>query len=665
MKNTIKSGLSRIISLILAASMLLSIFALTGCADNSKDSSQGESSNSQLDADAVDSDDDPAPKKPEITVVRNESTIDFSEGSGIFGEEFSLSITSDLSEIYYTTDGSDPAISDTAILYDAPIQITDRSGDKNVIAAVDPVLFSGNFNMPNLQKTDYTCIISPPKEEDVDKCTVIRAAAKGNDGSFTQTSTQTYFIGTMEEHIEGIKESCEAAGYDLAVISMSIDFEDLFNSSYGIYCKGDIWQNDMKLASMLGGEFDNEAARSFDANYKQKGREWEREVHIDFFECNENDAELVLSQNCGVRIQGNYSRSDLQKGFRLFARADYGDNNFRYAVFGEDYVNDSGEVMDKFKTLVLRAGGNTAFTAKFNDTYWQSLASELNVETKKSRPCILYINGEYFGLYVLEEDYTDDFFEDVHGVLKEDVVVYKGDAESLSLGYKLDEGTLPEGEKKESYYFNELLSFISSHDNLRSQKDYDEFVKLVDPNSVMDYFALQVWINNKWDWPGKNWSMWKTTTVDSSNEYNDGRWRFMVYDVEFGGVSGLFDAYTNTIKEDNYKELGLLDMNTDNPAVLCFALLMTNENFRNDYCDRLLYLSANTLSPERTAERLNEFKNTYSPLYSQFFRRYTGAGTIADALEGVYASVKCIEDFISERHNNIQPMIDWVNQIYQ
>ena len=49
---------------------------------------------------------------------------------------------------------------------------------------------------------------------------------------------------------------------------------------------------------------------------------------------------------------------------------------------------------------------------------------------------------------------------------------------------------------------------------LEKQEDYDEFVKLVDPVSVMEYFAVETWIDNKWDWPGKNWSMWRTKTDD-------------------------------------------------------------------------------------------------------------------------------------------------------
>ncbi len=484
------------------------------------------------------------------------------------------------------------------------------------------------------------------------------------DGTYSRETSGVYFIGTMEEHIKGISESCEAAGKSLAVIELSVDYDALFDSAYGIYVKGDKFDEALKKYIASKKSMDGETARSLDANYKQKGREWERFARVTFLECDKDGAEEIFSQNCGIRIQGNYSRSDLQKSFRLYARNDYGDNKFRYEVFGDDYLNDNKEVMDSYKNFILRAGGNCAFTAKFNDTYWQSLLRDTACDTKHSRPCVLYLNGEYWGLYVLEEDFSDNYFEDVHGAAKEDVVLYKGDAEALALGYKLDEGELPEGETDESYYFNELLDFFKSHSGLESEADYEAFTELVDPDSVIDYFAAECWINNKWDWPGKNWSMWKTVTDSGTEGYSDGRWRFAFYDVEFGGVSGSSDAYANTVKDDNYKTYGLLDLSTNNPAVLCFAYMMTNEGARERFNERLLGLASNEFEQNRALERLDEFEKIYGPLYDGFFERYPGTGDKNNALYGGYASSKCIRDFLNSREDNIQKMVDYINENY-
>lgn len=667
-----KKKLISITALLLSASMLLSACSeqpaedtasadVTSAETTASESVQTEQAEQPAETEAVT---EVTADEAENDIIPEPSSIVFSAPSGFYEAEFDMTITSaEEGEIFYTLDGSNPAESGTAIAYTEPVKITSADGRENVVSAVDPLLISGNFNKVNSTRDGFEWDMELPANEDVDKCTVIRAAVKRADGSFGTDSAVTYFIGTPEEHIKGIAESCEAAGTSLAVMSINVNFDDFFGSEKGIYVKGDTFDKALEQFLAEGNRLrDTEDARAMDANYKQRGREWERNASVTMLEVTAEGAETVINQNCGIRVQGNYSRSDLQKGLRLYARKEYGENNFDYAVFGEDYLNDSGEVMDKFKHLVLRAGGNCAFTSKFNDAYWQSLVTETACETKESRPCVVYLNGEYWGLYVLEEDYSDDYFADLHGVNKDDVVVYKGDAETYKRGYTLDEGTIPEGEK-ESYYFNELNSFFKSHSDLKSQEDYDEFVKLVDPESVMDYFAVQCWINNKWDWPGKNWSMWKTINVDESNPYADGRWRFMFYDVEFGGVSGGGDVRTNTIKEDNYKPNGLLDMDTNNPAVLCFAYLMTNEGFRTDFYERLTGLSDGYFEQNLAEQRLVEFVDIYSPLFEQFFERYPETGSYEKALTDGYASAQCILDFVGGRRNHIQPMIDFCEKV--
>lgn len=596
-----------------------------------------------------------------VPTMVEEDSVAFSRQTGVYGEAFGLTMAADQeeAEIYYTLDGSNPTDSATAVKYEEAITITDRSGDKNVVSAVEPVRFAGSFNY--VSKNTFRCEIKAPEDAAVDKCTVVRAVAKYTDGTMSEETSATYFIGTMEEHIKGLAESCKAAGTSLAVVSISADYDDFFRDAGGIYVKGKIFEGALgQYIRKNGGIWDGETARSLDANYKQKGRGWEKEVRVSFMECTPEGLEEVLAQTCGIRIQGNYSRSDLQKGLRLYAREDYGKKNFKYAFFGEDYVNFEGETMDKFKTLVLRNGGNCAFTSKYNDTFWQSLAAGLDCGTQKSRPCVVYLNGEYWGLYVLQEDYTDNHMENLYGVDNKDVVIYKGDAEALELGYQLDAGDIPEGET-ESFYFKELLEFFNTHGDLESQADYEAFCELVDSRSVMDYFAVQCWINNKWDWPGKNWSMWKTISSDGvEDSYGDGRWRFLFYDMEFGGVSGVSDARANTIKEDNYKPEGLLDFDTDNPAVLCFAYCMTNQGFRKEFNETLLGLSKGVFEKEAALGKLREFEAVYGPLFEQFFERYPETGSTEGALEGGYASSKCIREFLEEREMHIQKMVDYV-----
>lgn len=660
-----KKNAEKIVILILIIAMT-AVLGLYGCS-NKNETKTEDNTNTSVTPQATETPAEEEPTgvpKPTIPVEKSSLTVTFTKSSGVYEGEFDLEISCDGdAEIYYTTDGSNPIISSTKILYSAPIKVADRSNDPNYVSAVDPFLYdAANVNVNSTHDGFVYKLANSIPNEAVDKCTVIRAVALDKEGLYTEVASNTYFIGSMADHIAGIQESCEAAGTSLAVISLSIDYDDLFDPKTGIYVKGEVFEKALADYLTTGGEFKADTSRQLAANYTQRGREWERSIHMDFFESDGTTTTLALAQDCGIRIQGNYSRSDFQKGFRLYAREQYGNKNFEYAVFGDGLKNDAGETITTFKTLILRNGGNTAFTTKYSDTYWQSLIEDLDCDTQTSRPCVVYIDGEYWGLYVLQEDYSKDYFANTHGVNKDDVVLYKGDAEDIAIGYKLDLGDLPEGVTDESYYFKELYDFFKSHQDLSKEADYEEFAKLVDVESARDYFAVQIWINNKWDWPGKNWSLWKTAHVDESNPYADGRWRFIFYDIEFGGVMGSSEARTNTIKEDNYKPFGLLDKDTDNPAVLIYVYLMTNENFRKDFAASILALSDNNFKKDSAIAALDVFKNIYSPLYDQFFERYPGTGEADNSNNGGYASYKCIKDFLEIRADYIQPMLDYVDQ---
>lgn len=596
--------------------------------------------------------------------------VSMSNESGCYDKEFFLEITGEgVDKIYYTMDGSNPVTSTTRVEYTGAIPVTDRKGEPNILSAVDPVLFD-NANLvyqDGIIRDEY----SAPEDSEVDKATVVKAVGVDADGKYSNVVTNTYFVGVMSEHIQGIEESCKAAGIPLSIMSISMDSSDLFDYEKGIYVKGKIFDEAfLPYKDTISSWEVVDIARKLEANYSQRGLDWERAAHIDYLESDGAETVCKLQQDCGIRIQGNYSRSDLQKGFRLFARNSYGKKNFNYAFFGEELKNDEGKTMDKFKRLTLRNGGNTAFLAKYNDAYWQSLITDIACETQASRACIVYLDGEYWGIYILQENYDDSYFENTHGVSKESVVLYKGDGEKYACGYKLDEGELPEGVTDEGYYLAELKQFFESHTDLKSEADYREFEKLVDVDSVRDFFAAQIWLNNKWDFPGKNWSFWKTTQIDAANPYADGRWRLCIYDLDFGGISGISDARANTIREDGYRTYGLLDMNADkkNPVVLSFAYLMSNSGFRDSFAKRIKELDRKNFGKNSALAACRKYRDTYRPLYLQYFTRFFGADAasyyVENAITGGYGSYQCLEDFINNRSDNIQTMLNWVDDFY-
>ena len=181
-----------------------------------------------------------APVNDDAPSVEEAYSLAFSRYTGVYGEGFGLAMAAseETAEIYYTLDGSDPETSATAIKYTAAVPVVSRTGEANVVSAIEPVLFSGSFNYPS--KNTFKCEIKVPEDSAVDKCTVVRAVAKYANGIISDEVSATYFIGTMEEHIKGLAESCVAAGMPLSVVSISANYDDLFGETKGIYMKGKI-----------------------------------------------------------------------------------------------------------------------------------------------------------------------------------------------------------------------------------------------------------------------------------------------------------------------------------------------------------------------------------------------------------------------------------------
>lgn len=556
--------------------------------------------------------------KGEVTIavaMGGEVTLTADKASGTYPSEFSLKLSSETAgaTIYYTLDGSDPSdASNTArkTYTSSGVSITSRKGDANVLAAVNPndlqTQSSGGYSIPTADK--------------VDKCTVLRAVAVDENGIKSDVQTYTYFVGNMKDHVQGIANSVQTSGQNLSIISITMDYDDLFDYNRGIYSKGVNYINGVERSG----------------NFIMKGKEWERACHIDYFESDGTNTTLQLQQDCGIRIQGNYSRLSLQKSFRLYARQDYGEKNFKYPFF-DNLTNAKGTQMDKFKTLVLRNGGNDWQNYKYKDAILQSFIQDSPNETLASRPCVVYLDGEYWGFYILQDDVSAAFLQEKRGVNKDNVVAYKGqdlytDEYGVLQDYKLEEGDLPAGEERNlDYYLEDTMNFLNNN-NLSNDDAYAEFIdKYVSEESAIDYYGTMLYLHNRYDWPGKNWTIWRTTDNDRDNvAYEDGRWRFMYYDLDLttnttwcgSGLDG------NSYMTDEVEKL----QKGNNVLQKFFGNMMKNETFRTKLVAKIKSLANDVFTTSKVQEASTKFSGMYQPLANQFASRF-----------GLYVGGSCYE----------------------
>jgi hypothetical protein len=197
----------------------------------------------------------------------------------------------------------------------------------------------------------------------------------------------------------------KAALQAISTISISTDLSNLFNSSTGIY-----------------------------ANASGDGREWERPASVEMINP---DGSPGFQINAGVRIRGGYSRStdNPKHAFRLFFRDEYGESDLDYPLFG----NGPG-VVTSFKKFDLRTAQNYSWSfggdgsmTMIQDGFARQSQLDMGQPSTHSRWVHLYLDGQYWGIYQIEERPEADFAASYFGGVDDDYDVVKVDAGPYSI----------------------------------------------------------------------------------------------------------------------------------------------------------------------------------------------------------------------------------------
>ena len=503
----------------------------------------------------------------EDTVLPEEYAPRFSAQTGFYDEPFFLTISCPVrgAEIYYTMDGSVP--SEESAHYEAPIPLTDRTPQPNVLSALAGVCPDGDF-LPS---------------EPVLKGNVIRAMAVLPDGSRSRVTNGTYFIGTDREESVG----------SLPVISMYADPQDLFSHERGIYVLGKIYEDHIMSEGAPGTDGSDE--EGLYGNCFMRGREWERPAAMDYIPV--NPEEKGFSTDIGVRIMGGSSRAYMQKSFRLKCRSEYGDKNIYYDLFGDGHT--------KHKSFLLRNGGNDCDYARFRDPMLQELVSDRDIETQASVPAVLFIDGEYWGLYAMTEDYDGHYIENRgYGVKAENVVMIKN-------------GTVEEGTDADITLFNDMVDYITGND-MSDESCYDTACSMLDMQSFADYCAFNIYIDNKDSFftNDNNWLMWRARVPDQNKEKGDGRWRMMVYDTDYStGIYENGEDYGGDTLGD------VLEGSPDATGSRLLRALVKNDRFAKLFSDSLYDMRNSCFERERVKEAVSRYLSEYEkPMYDTYER---------------------------------------------
>ena len=499
---------------------------------------------------------------------------EFSEESGFYPNEFDLFLSSvEDSSIYYTIDGSNPLNSETREKYNSKgIKIYDRTNEPNIYAEYEedessPISISRGtgFKKPNYP---------------LDKGMVVRAIAI-KDNLQSKIVEKSYFIttGNLAEYEKYL------------VISLVTNPDNLFDPEIGLYITGKQYIDWINSPGYVPNP--DKWSKTNICNYYSRGKEWERDASVSFFE----NGNLVLEQNIGIRLKGSSTRNAPQKSFELIADKKYGKNFFEYKFFekNEDF---EGKIIDKYDSISLRGiYGDERVRDKFGrDIIYQ----RKSITTSWMKSCILFLNGEYWGMYELMEKQNPLFFEVHYGTPKESLVILK-------------ENEVDEGPQEECDDYLQMAEQYSLFD-FTNEKNYKEIEQYFDMDSFIEHYAIGIYLGT-WDWPLQNQGMWKYfgDKIDG-NEYTDGRWRFITYDLDFS-MGMTFENYGGLegYQYDNFKHVE--KRRGQKPPTNLFIALLKNEIFRNKYINLYCDFANDVMNINKIQLIIDDYKENLTWMY--------------------------------------------------
>lgn len=398
----------------------------------------------------------------------------------------------------------------------------------------EPLLLDGSLYSTS---DIYTIPMSPEHlvyvPDSVQHCIVIRAAVfDENDNCISEVVTNSYFIHSL---------GCDTHG--LPVMSLCADSLDLFGYDNGI---------------LVPGAYFDPSIPSWTGNYYQHGMPWERCCNWEFYELDNSG----VNQQIGLRTHGGTGRRGPQKALKIYAREEYGTQRFHHRFF-EAIPNDS------FKHLVLKPFSCEWFSTGIQDEICQKMAKHLNVESLETRPTVLFLNGEYWGIYYLCERPDAHYLEDHFGHPDEEYNVV-GDWKG-------------ENENGDNSGFLNMMQWLETAD-LSDARNYDHLCSIIDLNCFIDYYCFELFIANN-DWPANNMRCYQRF---------DGPWRWIFYDGDDALMKMSFDVFANATY------VGDATWPSSNESTLMFRKLLENSEFRDAFLQRFNQLMAGEFDYEQT-----------------------------------------------------------------
>ena len=517
----------------------------------------------------------------------------FSIEDGFYDEGTKLKISSSpWVNIFYTDDGSVP--DENSQKYKGEITLTDASAKENVYA--NEIMYP-TYNPPGYK---------------IDKANVISAVAINKlTGKKSKVVTHTYFVGYDK------KEKYK----DKQIMSLVFDPADLFDHDRGIYTLGKKYDEYKELGGFtdlpedeVPGSFTDDNGevyyRSYFTNSEFSGKEWERKAHMTAFDSNHKD---FFSQDIGVRISGESTRFVYQKALNLFARDIYdGQKNFAKSF-----------VCNNEKKVRLRKGDGRII---YQEPFIQSVIGETGIPFQDSVPEVVFINGEYWGIYNLREQYDDNYFAERYGIPKD--VLWTEKNSSVECG---------DSQTDENY---KALYDVMMNGDMSDDAVYSQVESEIDIDNMIDYYCMLIFFNDT-DIDGEHNRFMFRSKEPGYGDYGDGKWRFAAYDLDITCE----DVEADTVSY--YREL--------DEKMFMPGFFYERPGFKELFYNRMVELTENELSYEHLSKKLAEWDKIYREQNIETVRRFEEDGYSEKEYE---KDLEALDSFFKNRKEYVLKMLE-------
>jgi len=295
--------------------------------------------------------------------------------------------------------------------------------------------------------------------------------------------------------------------------------------------------------------------------------DWKKLAYIEYF-----DTTLVnaFEQNVGIKVDGGAggSRSLEQKSMRIEPdNAAYGDGTLEFPVLSRrDYVNE-------YETFYLRNGSNMSNIMPYKDAFMVRTTEGTYNEHMAYEPVVVFINGEYWGLYELRNKIDEGYLDRAKGIEKDSL-----DLLTLSYWYGLVLRTLSGSDAD----FIAMRNYLGYYPTPEDPEFYAIADSILDLKNFTDYVLGQSFFAN-YDWPYNNIKAWR-------DRGGDNKWKYAIIDVELGLFGGWSDVNANLLPGYFYTQSYIEPL----------AALLQNPIYHDYFVNRYADLLNSTFLPERT-----------------------------------------------------------------